>query len=33
VNARAQILLETQTEMSDGREIGAGFDTELIEKI
>jgi hypothetical protein len=33
MNARVEIPLERQTEMSDGREIGAGFDTELIEKI
>jgi hypothetical protein len=33
VNARAEIPLETQTGMSDEPEIGAGFGTELIEKV
>jgi hypothetical protein len=33
VSARAEIPLEAQTGMSDGTEIGAGFGTELLEKV
>ena len=33
VNSRAEIPLETETGMSDGPEIAAGFGTELIEKV
>jgi len=33
VNAQAENSLETQAEMSDGPGIGAGFGTELIEKV